>query len=93
MSFIEVKRRDNIEYASFVKKFSLMGKSFRVRKHIGKNVPTLNKREHLKNNFDEITIEEFNITKRLFTKLDIMPVFKCLARGRQPVNGVIDMFI
>ena len=72
MSFIEVKRRNGIEYASFVKKFSLMGKSFRIREHIGKNVPTLNEKDYLKNNFDTITRKEFDIRKKVLDKLDII---------------------
>jgi Fic family protein len=72
MSFIEVKKRNKIEYASFVKKFSLMGKSFRIREHIGKNVPTLNEKDYLKNNFDSITRREFDIRKELIDELDIV---------------------
>ena len=72
MSFIEVKKRNNIEYASFVKKFSLMGKSFRIREHIGKNVSTLNEKEYLKNNFDSLTRREFDIRKELLDKLDLV---------------------
>lgn len=72
MSYIEVKKRNNTEYASFVKKFSLMGENFRIRKHIGKNVSTLNEKEYLKNNFNSITREEFNIRKKLLDKLDIV---------------------
>jgi Fic family protein len=72
MSFIEVKKINNIEYASFVKKFSLMGKSFRIREHIGKNVSTLNEKEYLKNNFDSLTRREFDIRKKLLDKLDLV---------------------
>jgi Fic family protein len=72
MSFIEVKKRNNVEYASFVKKFSLMGKSFRIRKHIGKNVSTLNEKEYLKNNYDSLTRREFDIRKKILDKLDIV---------------------
>lgn len=72
MSYIEVKKRNNTKYASFVKKFSLMGGNFRIREHIGKNVSTLNEKEYLKNNFDVITRREFDIRKKLLDKLDIV---------------------
>ena len=72
MSFIEVKKLNNIEYASFVKKFSLMSKSFRIRKHIGKNVLTLNEKEYLKKNFDSLTRKELDIRKKLLKKLDLV---------------------
>jgi Fic family protein len=71
MSFIEVKKSNNIEYAAFVKKFSLMGKSFRIREHIGKNVSTLNEKEYLKNHFDSLTRKEYDIRKKLLDKLDL----------------------
>ncbi len=72
MSFIEVQKKDKTEYALFVKKISLMGQVFRIREHIGKNVPTVNKKEFLKNNFDLINRREFEIRKKLFSKLDIV---------------------
>lgn len=72
MSFIEVKKINNIEYASFVKKFSLMGKSFRIRKHIGKNILTLNEKEYLKKNFNSLTRRELDIRKKLLKKLDLV---------------------
>ena len=48
MSYIEVKKGNDIEYASFVKKFRLMGKTYRIRKHIGKNISTINKGDGVK---------------------------------------------
>ncbi len=71
MSYIEVSKRNNTEYVSFVKKFSLMGNSFRIREHIGKNISTVNEKEYLKNNFDKITSKEFEIRKKLIESLDI----------------------
>jgi Fic family protein len=72
MSFIEIKKSNNAEYASFVKKFSLMGENFRIREHIGKNVSTINEKEYLKNNFDSLTRKEFDIRRKLLDKLDIV---------------------
>ena len=64
MSYIEVKKRNDTEYVSFVKKFSLMGQNFRIREHIGKNISTVNEKEYLKNNFDGINRREFEIRKK-----------------------------
>jgi len=72
MSYIEIKKVKDIEYASFVKKFSFMGKKFRVKEHIGKNISTVNEKEYLKNNFDVIAKREFEIRKRLLDNLDIV---------------------
>ena len=72
MSYLEVKKRNDIEYASFVKKFSLMGHNFRIREHIGKNISTLNEKEYLKNNLDSITQKEYNLRKSLISDLDIV---------------------
>ncbi len=71
MSYIEIKKRNDTEYASFVKKFSLMGKNYRIREHIGKNISTVNEKEYLKNNFDSITGKELEIRKDLLKNIDI----------------------
>jgi len=72
MSYIEVKKRKDTEYAAFVKKFSLMGKNLRIREHIGKNISTLNEKEYLKKNFDDITRKEFEIRKKLIESSKIV---------------------
>ena len=72
MSYIEVKKSNDTEYVSFVKKFHLMGQNFRIREHIGKNISTINKKEYLKNNFDVITMKEFEIRKNFLDNMDIV---------------------
>jgi len=72
MSYIEITKRNNTEYASFVKKFSLMGQSFRIKEHIGKNISTVNQKEYLKNNFERINRNEFDIRKKFLGGLDIV---------------------
>jgi len=72
MSYIEVQKKGKNKYASFVKKFSLMGKVFRIREHIGKYVSTLNEKEYLKNNFNHIVNKELEIRKKLFDKSDLV---------------------
>lgn len=71
MSYIEIKKVGDTEYVSFVKKFSFMGQNFRIKKHIGKNISTVNVKEYLKNNFDRITRKEFDIRKGFLDDLDI----------------------
>ena len=72
MSYIEIKKRNDTEYASFVKKFSLMGQNFRIKEHIGKNISTVNQKEYLKNNFERINKKEFDIRKIFLEDLDIV---------------------
>ena len=72
MSYIEITKRNNTEYASFVKKFSLMGQTFRIKEHIGKNISTVNQKEYLKNNFERVNKKEFDIRKEFLEGLDIV---------------------
>jgi Fic family protein len=71
MSHIEVKKVKNEEYASFVKKKRIMGKTYRISEHIGKNVPTINKREYLRRNLDRLSQKEFALRRPLLEDLDI----------------------
>jgi len=72
MSYIEIKKVNNTEYISFVKKFNFMGHNFRIKEHIGKNISTVTAKEYLKKNFDNISREEFIIRKRFIDELDII---------------------
>jgi len=71
MSYLEIKKVKGTEYVSFVKKFSLMGQSFRIHKHIGKNISTLDKREYLRRNLDAISVKEFDLRKPHIERLEI----------------------
>lgn len=72
MSYIEIKKVNNTEYISFVKKFNFMGHNFRIKEHIGKNISTVTAKEYIKKNFDNISREEFIIRKRFFDEVDII---------------------
>jgi Fic family protein len=72
MSYIEIKKVNDIEYISFVKKFSFMGKNFRIKEHIGKNISTVTVQDYLKKNFNNISRKEFGIRKKNFDQLDIV---------------------
>ena len=72
MSYIEIKKVNDIEYISFVKKFSFMGKNFRIKEHIGKNISTVTVQDYLKKNFNNISRKEFDIRKKIFDQLDIV---------------------
>ena len=71
MSHIEIKKVKHEEYASFVKKKRIMGRTYRISEHIGKNVPTINKRDYLLRNLDRISDKEFTLRKPLLEDLDI----------------------
>lgn len=71
MSYLEIKRVNNTEYVSFVKKFGLMGQSFRVHQHIGKNISTLDSKDFLRRNLEVISRKEFELRQPLIEKLDI----------------------
>ena len=72
MSYIEIKKVKDTEYASFVKKFSFMGKNFRIKEHIGKNISTLDSKDYLKNNFDKISSKELDFRKGFLYNLDLV---------------------
>jgi len=72
MSYIEIKKVNDIEYISFVKKFSFMGKKFRIKEHIGKNISTVTVQDYLKKNFNNISRKEFDIRKNVLDKMDLV---------------------
>lgn len=71
MSHIEIKRVKDEEYASFVKKSRLMGRTLRVSEHIGKNVPTINLQEYMMRNLDRISDKEFALRRPLLNGPDM----------------------
>ena len=71
MSHIEIKKINGEEYALFVKKIRIMGKSLRVSEHIGKNVPTLNMRDYILRNLDSLSEKEFELRKPFVEHLDM----------------------
>ena len=71
MSHIELKKVKDEEYASFVKKIRIMGKSLRISEHIGKNVPTLNKGEYLRRNLDLLSEKEFQLRRPYLEELEM----------------------
>jgi len=72
MSYIEIKKVNSTEYISFVKKFSFMGRNFRIKEHIGKNISTVTVKDYLKKNFNDISRKEFDIRKTFLDRLDIV---------------------
>ncbi|RLF65443.1 MAG: hypothetical protein DRN57_09085 [Thermoplasmata archaeon] len=71
MSHIEISKKNGVEYASFVKKFRLMGREFRIHEHIGKNVATLSKNNYLRKNLDRLSKKEMELRRPLLENLDI----------------------
>lgn len=72
MSYIELKKVNDTEYISFVKKFSFMGGNFRIKEHIGKNISTVTVKEYLRRNYKNISRKEFEIKKNFLDGLDIV---------------------
>jgi len=67
-----MKKVNGNEYISFVKKFSFIGKNFRIKEHIGKNISTVTVKDYLKKNFNNISRKEFDIRKKNLDRLDIV---------------------
>jgi len=71
MSYLEIKKVNDTEYVSFVKKFSLMDRSFRIYEHIGKNISTLDSRDYLRRNLEALSMKEFELRRPLIENLEI----------------------
>lgn len=71
MSHIEIKRLKEVEYASFVKKVRMVGDTLRITEHIGKNVPTLNKRDYLRRNLESLSAKEFELRRPYLEPLEM----------------------
>ena len=69
MSFIEQKKADSQNYLSFVKKVTFMGRTFVIKKHIGKEITTISKEQYLLNNIDEISDCEFKFKSGFLDKV------------------------
>jgi Fic family protein len=69
MSFIEQKRTGAQNYLSFVKKVTFMGRTFVIKKHIGKEIATISKEQYLLNNIDEISDCEFKFKSDFLDKV------------------------
>jgi Fic family protein len=67
MSYIEQKQRKAETYAYFVKRFSFMGKQYKINKYIGKK-PLVTKERYLEDNLEGITKQEFELKKPFFPK-------------------------
>ena len=72
MSYIEIKKVNDVEYISFVKKFSFMGKNFRIKEHIGKNISTVTVKDYLRKNFKSISGKEFELRIMFLDRLDLV---------------------
>ena len=68
MSYLEIKRRNNERYAYFVKKWSLQGKRFVLRRYIGKATSMVSKESFLSKNMGSLVDEELNLRKPIWEK-------------------------
>ncbi len=64
MSYLEVKSSKTCDYVSFVKKISLMGENFLIKRHIGKRLPTISKEKYIMDNIESLTETEFALRKK-----------------------------
>jgi len=67
MSFIEQKEKNGQTYSYFVKKFSFMGKQYKINNYIGK-MPFVSKEEYLQKNISKVTKQELEIRKKNLPK-------------------------
>ncbi len=67
MSYIERKSKNGETYSYFVKKFSFMGKQFKINNYLGKT-PLISKEEYLQKNIEKITNQEFELKKPFLPK-------------------------
>lgn len=68
MSYLEIKKKNNESYVYFIKKWSLQGKSFVLRKYIGKANSMTSKELFMIKNMDSLTEEELKLRKPVWEK-------------------------
>ena len=73
MSYLEVKKRGKENYAYFVKKWSLAGKRFVLRKYVGKPVSLASKETYILRNMDFLVQQELALRKPVWEKAVLMP--------------------
>ncbi|MBU0496821.1 MAG: Fic family protein, partial [Candidatus Thermoplasmatota archaeon] len=49
-----------------------MGKEYRIKEHIGKNISTLDPKDYLRNNFNDISRRELELRKGFLDKIDMV---------------------
>jgi len=69
MSYIEVKKINGKNYASFVKKISFMGSLLVIKKAMGLENKNTNKEKFLLDNLEKISKEEFYFRKKYITNI------------------------
>jgi Fic family protein len=69
MSFIEKKYKEEVEYLSFVKKVSFMGKNLVIKKHLGKDTANITKEKYILDNLNEISEKEFEFRNTFLNKI------------------------
>lgn len=74
MSFIEKTCKANVDYFSFVKKVSFMGKQLIIKEHLGKDTTNLTKEKYLLDNLNKISEKEFEFRKTFLIEVkDTLP--------------------
>lgn len=78
MSYLEFKRRGNEEYVYFVKKGSMLGKQYVLRKYVGPNKGTFSTEQFMANNLDFLVKEELRLREPLWKKASELAYNPCL---------------
>lgn len=65
MSYIEIKKGKNQNYAYYIKKFTFLGKQYKINNYIGKQ-ELIKKEQYILENLNELTNQEFMIKKPFF---------------------------
>jgi Fic family protein len=66
MSYLETKSQNGQNYVHFVKKWTLQGKTFVLRKYIGKDTGLFSKENYLIKNMDLLVDEELNLRESIW---------------------------
>lgn len=72
MSYLEIKPRGTERYAYFVKKWSLQGKKYVLRKYLGKATGMATKEQYLRTNRDKLVKEELELRKPVWKNAQSM---------------------
>jgi Fic family protein len=68
MSYLIFQKNKNKEYVYFVKKASILGKQYSLKKYVGTNKGLISKETFLTNNFNLLVKEELELRKPLWEK-------------------------
>jgi len=95
MSYLIFQKKKGQEYVYFVKKGSIFGKQYSLKKYAGLNTGLVSKETFLLNNFNNLTQEELLLRKPLWEKVENMAYNQTLVRDVEEkaieLNNLIEL--